>query len=110
MIRLTVMYNLPDGITEEEFLEWRLGEHQENNASMPGVIRTDFARIYEGYPRDVAPKHDFMTIAEFPDKETFDKAFWGDGDMDGLEESLKRIKDYVFYITEILVETHNTDA
>ena len=107
MIRLTVMYNLADGSDETEFLKWRLGEHQEANASMPGVIRTDFARIYEGYPRDLAPKHRFMTIAEFPDKETFEEAFWNPEGMADFEESLKRLKDYVFYISEILIEAHN---
>jgi hypothetical protein len=104
MIRLTVFYNLPEGTDEDEFLKWRLGEHQEANASMPGVIRTDFARIYEGVPRDVKPRHRFMTIAEFPDKETFDKAFWTTESEEGLEESLKRIADYVFYISEVLIE------
>lgn len=102
MIRLTVMYNLPEGTDEAEFLKWRLGEHQERNVSMPGVIRTDFGRIYETYPRANQPRKRFITIAEFPDKETFDKAFWGDGDMSGLEESLKRTADYEFYIAEIL--------
>ena len=106
MIRLTVMYNLPEGSDEDEFLKWRLGEHQQNNASMPGVIRTDFARIYEGYPRELQPKHRFMTIAEFPDKETFEQSFWGRDSMEGLEESLKRITDYVFYISEVLIEYH----
>lgn len=106
MIRLTVMYNLPEGTNEDEFLKWRLGEHQEANASMPGVIRTDFAQIYEGLPRDQKPKHRFMTIAEFPDKETFEKSFWSPESMAGLDESLKRITDYVFYISEILIEAH----
>lgn len=101
MIRLVVMYNLPEGTDEDEFLKWRLGEHQVENASMPGVIRTDFARIYEGYPRDEKPKHRFMTIAEFPDKETLEKAFWNPDGEEDFEESLKRISDYVFYITEI---------
>ena len=101
MIRLVVMYNLPEGTDEDEFLKWRLGEHKEANESMPGVIRTDFARIYEGYPREEAPKHRFMTIAEFPDKDTFDKAFWSPEAMVDFEESLERITDYVFYISEI---------
>jgi hypothetical protein len=35
MFRLTVMYNLPPGADEAEFLRWRLGEHQQNNASRP---------------------------------------------------------------------------
>ena len=37
MIRLTVLYNLPEGTDEAEFLRWRLGEHQAENAAMPGV-------------------------------------------------------------------------
>jgi hypothetical protein len=100
MIRLTVMYNLPEGTDEAEFLKWRLGEHQAENESMPGLIRTDFARIYEGYPRELKPKHRFMTIAEFPDKETFEQAFWSPEGMADFEESLKRLSDYVFYISE----------
>lgn len=102
MIRLTVMYNLPEGTDEAEFLKWRLGEHQEANASMPGVMRTDFGRIYETVPRENTPKHRFITIAEFPDKETFDAAFWTPESVAGLDESLSRITDYVFYIAEIL--------
>jgi len=47
VIRLTVLYNLPPGSDEEEFLRWRLGEHQEANASMPGVLRTDFGQVTE---------------------------------------------------------------
>lgn len=104
MIRLTVMYNLPEGTDETEFLKWRLGEHQDANASMPGVLRTDFARIYETVPRGEKPKHRFMTIAEFPDRETFEAAFWSPEAMADLDESLKRITDYVFYVTEILIE------
>jgi hypothetical protein len=101
MIRLTVFYNLPEGTDEDEFLKWRLGEHRRNNESMPGVIRTDFAKIYEGYPRHETPKHRFMTIAEFPDKETLEKAFWNPDGEEDFQESLKRITDYVFYISEV---------
>ena len=52
MVRLTVLYNLPEGADENAFLEWRLGEHQQENASMEGVIRTDFARIDEQWTPD----------------------------------------------------------
>lgn len=45
MIRLTLMYNLADHVNEDEFLEWRLGEHQEDNMSSPGVVRSDFSRV-----------------------------------------------------------------
>ena len=107
MIRLTVMYNLPDGASEEEFLHWRLGEHQEANAGMAGVLRTDFARIDETLPRGAQPPYRFMTIAEWADRETFEKAFYADGEQESLEEDLKRIKDAVFLVSEVLIETTN---
>jgi hypothetical protein len=107
MIRLTVMYNLPDGASEEEFLHWRLGEHQEANASMVGVIRTDFARIDETLPRGAVPPYRFMTIAEWADRESFEKAFYGSESQDSLEEDLKKIKDPVFLVSEILIEAKN---
>lgn len=105
MIRLTVMYNLEDGRDEAEFLKWRLGEHQAENISMPGVLRTDFAKIYEGYPRHLQPKHRFMTIAEFPDKEALEKAFWNPDGMEDFEASLKGLKDCVFYVSEVYPES-----
>jgi len=104
MIRLTVLYNLPPGADEAEFLEWRLGEHQESNVSMPGVVRTDFARIDGSYPKGAEPPYRFMTIAEWADRETFEKAFYDPARRQGLEESLKRITDYVFLVSEILIE------
>ena len=42
MIKLTVMYNLSEGADHEEFLKWRTTEHQQDNAAMPGIIKTDF--------------------------------------------------------------------
>lgn len=45
MIRLTLLYNLPDNSDEAEFLKWRLGEHQQVNAAMSGVIRHDARRM-----------------------------------------------------------------
>lgn len=108
MIRLTVFYNIADDQDEEEFLKWRLTEHQEDNASMPGVIRTDFARIYEGWPPGTTPTHRFMTIAEYPDRETFEEAFYTDDYQAKLTEDVKRIKDTVFFISEILISEEST--
>ena len=45
MIRLTVLYNLPEGADQAEFIKWRLTEHQASNESISGVLSTDFARI-----------------------------------------------------------------
>lgn len=103
MIRLTVLYNLADDQDEDKFLEWRLTEHQADNASMPGVLRTDFARVGESWPPGTTPPYRFMTTADWPDKETFEAAFYDPAEQAALKENLKLLKDPVFFISEILV-------
>jgi hypothetical protein len=103
VIRLTVLYNLPEGVDEEEFLAWRLGEHQASNAGMRGVHDTDFARVIEGWPPGTSPPHRFMTTVDWPDWETFRSAFYDPDAQKKLTEEVKRIRDSVFYITELLV-------
>jgi heme-degrading monooxygenase HmoA len=103
MIRLTVFYNLAEGQDEEEFLKWRLTEHQESNASIPGVVRTDFARIDETWPPGTEPTHRFMTISEWPDRESFEAGFYDEEVQTNLVEDVKRIKDAKFFISEIII-------
>ena len=103
MIRLTVLYNLPEGADEAEFLRWRLGEHQQNNASRPGVLRTDFAVVESAWPRGAAPRHRFMTIAEYPDRETFEKSFYEPEAQARFQENLKKLDDPVFLMGEVLI-------
>ncbi|HEV3311010.1 MAG TPA: hypothetical protein VG815_10890 [Chloroflexota bacterium] len=105
MIRLTVLYDLPDGVDEEEFLAWRLGEHQTANAGMPGVTYTDFARVVDSWPSGTAPRRRFMTIVDWPDEATFSSSFYTDSAQQKLHEDVKRIRGFEFYISEILV-TH----
>lgn len=107
MIRLTVFYNLPEGTSEEEYLDWRLGEHQASNASMEGVIRTDFMRIDETVPLGIPVPYRFMTIAEWADRESFEKSFYAENVQAKLQEDLKKIADPVFLIGEVLTETNN---
>lgn len=107
MIRLTVMYNLRADVDEAEFLNWRMTEHQESNMAVPGVLRSDFGRIEEGYPREVQPRYRFMTTADWPDLETFHAAFYDPDYQKGLQESLKISDDYLFLVSEILLEASN---
>ncbi|TVR85268.1 MAG: hypothetical protein EA416_17110 [Trueperaceae bacterium] len=102
MIRLTVMYNLPPGSDEAEFLRWRLGEHQANNAAAPGVLRTDFAMVESALPHVAPARHRFMTIAEWPDRETFEAHFYAPEALARLEEHLKKLDDPVFLVSEVL--------
>jgi EthD domain len=103
MIRLTVLYNLPEGTDEEEFLAWRLGEHQASNAGMPGVQYTDFARVVESWPPGTSPPHRFMTTADWPDWESFRAAFYDPQAQKKLTEDVKRINEFVFYVSEDLI-------
>src|SRR5262245_47339130 len=110
MIRLIVLYNLPPDSDEDEFLRWRLTDHQNANASMPGVLRTDFARVDEAWaqklgPHTVSPPYRFMTTADWPDRESFEKAFYDPAMQADLQENLKKIANPVFLIAEILANS-----
>jgi hypothetical protein len=105
MVRLTVMYDLPPGSDEAEFLRWRLGDHQRANAGMPGVLRTDFAIVESAWPRGAPARHRFMTIAEWPDRGSFERAFYDPEAVAALEENLKRLHDPVFLISEVLTSS-----
>jgi len=107
VIRLTVLYNLPDGDSEDSFLEWRLSEHQKNNETMPGVTRTDFARITDCWPKGAMPKYRFQTTVEWPDRESFNDGFYSDAVQAGLSENLKKLGDYAFFVSEVLVDSGN---
>ena len=107
MIRLTVLYNLAPGRDEEEFLAWRLGPMQEQNATMPGVIRMDFARVDERYPRHLAPPYRFMTTADWADRESFEASFYDPASLAQLEEDMNGIGDHLLFVSEILAETKN---
>lgn len=107
MIRLTVFYNLPDGTDEEEFLKWRLSDHQESNSGMKGVIRTDFMRIDETLPRENPAPYRFMTVVEWVDRQSFENGFYNDDVQSKLKDDLKKISDPLFLIGEVLTETNN---
>ncbi len=104
MIRLTILYNLQPHVDEAEFLEWRLTEHQAENMSSPGVLRSDFARIDGSWPDGTPSPYRFMTTADWPDRETFEASFYDPDAQAGLREDIKRLKDPLFLISEILVE------
>ncbi len=112
MIRLTVLYNLPPGSDEQAFLRWRLGEHQESNASMPGVLRTDFGQVTEsplpgqGRAPNALPFR-YMTVAEWDTREAFESSFYEEGLQAELADNVEKISDAVFLVTEILTETDN---
>lgn len=105
LIKLTVMYNLPPGADHEAFMRWRTTDHQAANMAIPGLIKSDFYVIKEGWP-DQSPPYRYLTEATFPDMETFRRAFFESGFQARLKESLQRIADPVFLISEeVMSET-----
>ena len=107
MIRLTILYNLPPGSDEDAFLRWRLAEHQASNASVGGVLRTDFSRVDEQWPGAHKPPYRFMTTVDFADRQSFEAGFLSEPAQAKLEEDLKRVADPLFLVSEVLTETKN---
>jgi hypothetical protein len=109
MIKLTVLYNLPPGADHQEFMQWRTTTHQQSNISIPGVIKTDFYVVERSWQRDEAP-YRYMTEAYFPDLETFEKAFFDPDYQVGLAQSLERIADPLFLISEEVLTEFSQDG
>ncbi len=102
MVKLTVLYKLPPGANHEEFLRWRTTDHQQNNMAIPGVIKSDFYVIKKAWKNESSP-YQYMTEAYFPDMETFEKSFFDPDYQQKLSESLKRIADPLFLISEEVI-------
>jgi len=102
MIRLTVLYNLAEDMNEEEFIQWRQETHQNYVESMPGVIHTDFSLITRSWPKDIAPKFRFQTIVDWPDVESFEKAFFNDSAQKKLKDDNEKIGDSLYIVSEVL--------
>lgn len=124
MVKLTVMYTLPEGADHEAFLKWRTTEHQKENMGIPGVIKSDFFAVREIYTHKTShtdtaqePKskdrlekeplrYRYMTEAYWADMESFKSAFFDAGYQERLMESLKRIANPIFLVSdEVLSET-----
>ena len=102
MVKLTVIYNLPAGADHEKFLEWRTTEHQKDNMSIPGLIKSDFYAIKRTWQSTELP-YRYMTEAYFPDMATFEKSFFDPDYQAGLARSLERIANPLFLISEEVI-------
>jgi hypothetical protein len=102
MIKLTVIYNLLSGADHEAFIRWRTTEHQAENMAMPGVLKSDFYIIQEGWP-DKETSYRYMTEAYFPDMATFRAAFFEPEFNAKLLESTKTVAHPMFLISEEVI-------
>ena len=106
MVKLTVIYDLPPGADHEEFLKWRTTTHQKENMSVPGVIKSDFYAIKKVWKKETMP-YRYVTEAYYPDMETFEKSFFDVDYQLELAESLKRIAEPLFLISEEVISEVN---
>jgi hypothetical protein len=118
MVKLTVIYTLPANADHEAFLKWRTTEHQTANMGIPGVLKSDFYAVREIYshrsvladdvqgqePEDRLQEeplsYRYMTEAYWPDMKSFKSAFSDSGYQDRLMDSLKKITDPIFLVSE----------
>ena len=102
LIKLTVMYTLPPGASHEEFMTWRTTEHQKDNMSQPGVLKSDFYVIKNAWKLNELP-YRYMTEVWYPDMETFEKSFFDPDYQVELAKSLERIANPMFLISEEVI-------
>lgn len=98
MVKLTVLYNLPEGADHDEYVAWRTTTHQRENASAPGVLKTDF---YIAKPTPFGePKYRYVTEAYFETMADLEAAIFSEASLAKLREDVKRIMDSVFLVSE----------
>jgi hypothetical protein len=120
MVKLTVIYTLPEGADHKAFLKWRTTEHQKENMEIPGVIKSDFYAIREIYSHksrstenEQDPKSEdrlnqeplplsyrYITEAYWPNMKSFKSAFFDSGYQERLMDSLKKIANPIFLVSE----------
>jgi hypothetical protein len=107
MIKVTVLYNLPPGTDEAEFMRWRMTTHHAANTNRPDVLRSDFYRalgtapVGDLYPAGPPPWR-FITESWWQDFDTFDAAWNDPSEQARLIPAVAKISDAVFLISEEL--------
>lgn len=102
MIRLTVLYNLARGSDEAAYVAWRMSAHADYIRAMPGVVNASFGRIVEEWSSGTANGYRFQSTVEWPDRPSFERAFYTDQAQADLKRNLEKLGDYRFIVTEML--------
>lgn len=98
MVKLTVLYNLPEGADHDAYMQWRTTTHQTANASAPGVLKTDFYVATETVLG--APKYRYITEAYFATMADLEAAVLTEEARARTQANLHRIADPVFLVSE----------
>lgn len=114
MVKVTVLYNLPDGVDEDEFLAWRMGDHNSANVKTPGVLKGDFYRIVGtamvGPDRPATDRGPwrFVTEAYYASIESFEASWNAPEEQARLIPAFARIADAVVLVSEEL-QSHQAE-
>jgi hypothetical protein len=106
MIKVTVLYNLPPGADEEEFLRWRTTTHHTANIARPGVVQSDFYKVI-GTPA-VGPEHPaaesapyrFVTESYYENLDSFRASWENPAEQARLVPAVAKIADALFLVSE----------
>jgi hypothetical protein len=108
MVKVTVLYNLPPGTDEAEFVRWRTTEHDAANNAQPGVVRSEFSRVI-GQPHigDQRPATDsapyrFVTESWWESYESFLASWERPEEQARLIPAVAKIADALFLVSEQL--------
>ncbi len=108
MVKVTVLYNLPPGTDEAEFVRWRTTEHHAANIARPGVVRADFCRVLgtpavgPERPASDHPPYRFITESWWSTYESF-LASWNDpAEQARLVPAFARLADPLALVSEDL--------
>jgi uncharacterized protein (TIGR02118 family) len=108
VVKLTVLYNLPEGADHDEFMRWRSTTHQQSNASMPGVVKADFYVASET-PMG-PPRYRYITEAYFETMADLERAFFSEEAQAKLRRDVRRIEEPVFLVSQEVVSTENASS
>ncbi len=104
MVKLTVLYNLPEDMDEQEFIAWRTGKHQVENATAPHVLKTDFYVAQE--TQMGKPRYRFITEAYYETMEDLNASFFSEEAQAQLQKD-KVGNDMLFLVSEQMAFTNN---
>ena len=99
MIKLTVIYDLLEDADHEAFIANRTTSTQEQNLAEPGVVKSDFYVIHEGWPNKETP-YRYITEMYYTDMETFRNGFFDKKHQAELLEKGNTVGDIMFLISE----------
>lgn len=102
MVKLTVIYDLLPDADHGEFIRKRTTKGQAENMSHPGVVKSDFYVIEEGWP-DVETPYRYITESYYTDMETFRRGFFKEEFQADLRQARTTVGDIIFFISEEVI-------